>query len=804
MRSRIKVALLAVAAAALIPWGTGQASAAPDQGNALGKKSQWTAPGDEVRDLLIQTIGDDLPQFPYCRRPLERLDLMINSSDFVWPNSLTILGETQTIDINNMNLLAGPFVDPSRQLWWSSGMWLAWRAAVFAENGQPELAATAARALLTEVQKTPDPGAATPEALEVAKSVGWGFGNVYRRSQALLCLRAVLPAAELDPIIRMHANTFLEPLRYPGPPNKDVNNLGMLVNLHLLDVADAIGDPNYATAAVSRMSTEFPQVFSETGFSYEASSHYHGVNYLGWTDAMFVLQNRGYAAEAAALANILTGALNASAHFISPTGDPMLYGNTRASDALLRPEVDATRPLTLIDSKAGTAFGRYSWTKRGTTVWSTVNRPKRGAHGHWDGLSATWQTGGLPVLVDPGQPRYDRSPLTLWSRSTSGHNTVTASGQEKLRYQDGYLKHANARGVDVVTMMRQTRDTKVQRQVLVDDRRKTFEVSDSSNRRLTQNWHLSPDWQAGRVKGNQLQLSHPSGQKLFVTVSKRAKISVLRGSESPIGGWYAADFDTPVAATQVVIAGGKTLDTQFALGDPLTSAGLRMAKQSEEKNRKLSFQWSPVQVKAKKAKKAKKAAKQAKVIGHRIQMQEKNGLWKTVEISGSARKFAATQTKLKNGVSYRFRGATLSKKGQSAYAKPTKWAVPHTTPNVVAVDKAQLLGKVGKKKVQKVQIGLLYPEIDGGAKVTSYESRVGAGDWRRSKRKSVKVEMKGKKEVLYVKAVNRAGAGKTFKVKIKLNKTGDLIVNGVNFTPPTEPAPAVPDSPAPAPAPAVP
>ena len=91
MRSRIKVALLAVAAAALIPWGTGQASAAPDQGNALGKKSQWTAPGDEVRDLLIQTIGDDLPQFPYCRRPLERLDLMINSSDFVWPNSLTIL-----------------------------------------------------------------------------------------------------------------------------------------------------------------------------------------------------------------------------------------------------------------------------------------------------------------------------------------------------------------------------------------------------------------------------------------------------------------------------------------------------------------------------------------------------------------------------------------------------------------------------------------------------------------------------------------------------------------------------------------
>ena len=799
MRSRIKLAILAVTAAAVIPWGTGQAIAAPEQGNVLGKKSEWKSPGDEARDLLEQTIGDDLPQFPYCRRPLERLDLMINSSDFVWPNSLTILGETQTVDINNLDLIGGPFVDPSRQLWWSSGMWLAWRAAVFAENGQPELAEQAARALLEAIASNPDPGVPTPESREAATAVKWNFGNTYRRSQALLCLRAVLPAAELEPLIRMHANTFLEPLRYPGPPRIKPHNLGMLVNLHLLDVADAIADPNYAAAAVGRLSSEFPQVFSRAGFSYEGSSHYHGVNYLGWTEAMFALQNRGYAAEAGALAEILKRALDAAAHFISPTGEPMLFGNTRASDALIRPEVDKNRPLRVIDSEAGMAFGRSSWTKKSSTVWSAVNRPKRGSHGHYDALAVTWQTDGIPILVDAGQPRYDRSPLNEWSRSTSAHNTVNVVGQNTTRYVRGSLKHRKDSRIDVVNMHYANRSFNCQREAMWDDRRKLFSAHDSCNRRAIQNWMFHPDWKVDRVKKNQARLSHPSGKKLYVTATKGANISACGGSESPICGWYATDFDVVVPAPQIVIAGGKAIDTQFSFGAPPIPAAAKMIGRPKEMNRKVSMGWKPIQVKAtkkaaKKSKKNKKVAKLGNPVGYQTQIQRKNGNWTTVDISGSLRKLSTAANKLENGVPVRTRVRVWYKNGLSLPSKPTGWVTPHTTPGRVGIVDAKLQGK-GKKR--KVQVKCSTPENNGGAKVTSFEFKVGKGDWQRTKRCGAKFVMPGKKAVISWRAFNRAGAGKIVTWKLTVDSEGQLYVNGDPFPPP-EP-PASPETAAPAP-----
>ncbi|MCH9719933.1 MAG: heparinase II/III family protein [Actinomycetia bacterium] len=795
MNFRIKAALVAAAAAAVIPWGSGQATAAPDQGNALGKKSEWTAPAEEARDLLIQTIGDDLPQHPYCRRPLERLDLMINSSDFVWPSTLTILGETQQVDINTMNLLAGPFQDKSRQVWFSSGIWLAWRAAVFAENGQPNEAVAAARAVVAAMAKNPDPGAATPEALAAAKELNWGAGIAWRRSEALLCLTSVLPLAEVEPLLRMHANVFVDPIRYPGPPNNKLNNGGLLINLHLLDIADVLQDASYREVAMTRLSTEFPQVFSGTGFSYEASSHYHGVNYLGWTEAMFALQNAGRTAEAAALSEILTRALNAAAHFIGPTGEPLLYGNTRATDALLRPEVDVNRPLTLVDPNEGTAFGRKSWSNKKTTAWSAVNRPALRTHGHQDALSVTWQTGGVPILVDVGQPMYDMTrPVAAWSSSQIAHNTAVAAGQEKYFYRGGELRHRAVAGADLVSMKRETRDTTQQRQALFDDRRRTLTVADSSNRRLTQYWHFSPDWSAGAVNGNQIQLTHSTGQKLTVTTTKKATITVTRGSLEPFGGWYAKDFDTPIPTTQLAIAGGKAIDTQFVLGEAPAPGVAKMTRRSTELNGKLKYQWQN-------AKQGKTAAgkKVPKITGYRLQMQRKGELWRTIDMNSPANRLANIATDLENGVKHRFRVAALSKKGQSLFSKPTKWAIPHTTPGAIAMKLGLIKGEGAK---QKAQLKWLAPENDGGAKVTGYEVKLKKGDWQRNKRTSTKILMPKKRQVLWIRAVNRAGGGDAFKVKLKRNKAGELLVNGENLAPqpPPEPTPA-PTAPTPAPTP---
>jgi hypothetical protein len=799
MTSRFKAALIAVAAAAVIPWGSSQAVAAPDQGNALGKKSEWTAPAKEARDLLIQTIGDDLPANPYCLRSLQRLDLMINSSDFVWPSTLTILGETVTVDINNLDLKVGPYADPSRRIWYRSGNWLAWRAAVFAEAGQTAEATTAARALLTAINANPDPGITTPEELPLLSDVGWEHSSAFRRSEALLCLTAVLPVAELEPAIRMHAAAIQDPLRYPGPPSRKPHNKGLLTNLHLLDVADVLQDSSFRDAAVARMTAEFGAVFSGGGYSIEGSSHYHGVNYLGWTDAMFALQNIGRTAESTALANQLPKVLDVAAHFISPTGQPLLYGNTRASDALLRPETDATRPLRILDEDAGAAVGRSSWTSKRATAWSAFNRPDPGSHGHRDELAVTWQTAGLPILVDVGQPRYDKSPETVWSEGRSAHNTVVAAGQEKFAYQKGNIRHRGIKGADLVSMTRETRDTTTQRQALFDDRRRTLVVADSSDRRLTQFWHFDPSWKAGPVSGNTLQLTHSSGQKLQVTTSKNAKITVSYGSTDPIGGWYATDFDQLVPATQLMITGGKAIDTQFALADSAVPAGAKMARRGSEMNGKLGFQW-----KLSKNGKAAAKAKATKLVSYRLQLQRKGELWRTIDIDSPASKLQHVVPALTNGEKYRFRVAGLAKKSQTLFSKPTKWAIPHTTPQEIAMKLGRLKGEGAK---QKAQLKWLAPENDGGAKVTGYEVKLKKGDWQRNKRTSTKILMPKKRQVLWIRAVNRAGAGEAFKVKLKRNADGILLVNGVNLAPQPPPEPTappatpVPDPNAPAPAP---
>ena len=160
MKTFLKWTATAAAATLLLATLVPSASAAPDEGGALGREKDWTAPAKRAQELLKQTIGDDLPNHPYCQRPLERLELMINASDFIWPSTLTILGKTVQVDINNIDLKTGPYTDPSRKLWWRSGMWLAWRAAVFAENGQGPEARLAARALLKAISLNPEPAPA--------------------------------------------------------------------------------------------------------------------------------------------------------------------------------------------------------------------------------------------------------------------------------------------------------------------------------------------------------------------------------------------------------------------------------------------------------------------------------------------------------------------------------------------------------------------------------------------------------------------------------------------------------------------
>ena len=530
------------------------------QANSSGKVESLAAEDLAIPGSLKKSPR---PEHSACRVP----DVLVGNSRVSWPKSVTILGEKKPLDPKRFELGQGPYEDPSRKLWWRSGSLLAWQAAALAEGGDWAQAIRITRTLLSAIERHPDPGSATPAALTDANSNGWDEGTVYRRSQALLCLTAAVPVTELEPALRAHAEVFFDPKRYPGPPERGVHNHGLMINLHLLELAEALQDDGYQTIALERLSSEWPQAFSKEGFANEAANHYQFENYSLWSRAQVQLERFGYESEATKLSAVLAKAVDVGAHFTAPSGLPILYGNTRESDVMLEPESDPGRSLKWLDAEAGMAAGRFSWQDTSTTHWTAMNRENRGAHGHEDALSVTWHAMGLPILVDVGQSDYSSSELTLWSKGPSAHNTISAQGQQEFGSQSSNLRLQSTAGIDTIKMERNTRDTSLQRTASFDDRQRSVTILDSSDRPITQYWHFHPDWRAQEPIGNTVRLIHRSGKQLTVTTSATASIESIRGSDEPMGGWYATGFDSVVAAPQLRIVGGSSLETTMVVSD---------------------------------------------------------------------------------------------------------------------------------------------------------------------------------------------------------------------------------------------
>lgn len=829
MRVTLSKLVIGCAVAALIPLGQGSAAAsvsAPAEPSGPGKKSEWTKIARPDQKRLAALIGDAIPSNPYCRRSLDRLELFRNSSDFVWPSSLTILSETRDVDINALDLFVGPFQDPSRRLWFRSLLWLAWRATSFAEAGQTAEATAAGEALVKAADGYPDPGSSTEELLALANTSGWDEGTATRRAEALLCATSAVPVAKLEPSLRAHAAALIDPARYIGPPNRQVHNHGLLANLTLLDIADVLNDTAIRDIAVSRLRSEYPLVFSPSGFSSEAASHYHGVNYLGWTEAMYALQQRGLTAEVAGIQEMLGRAANVSAHFIGPTGVPLMLGNSRGDDGFLRPGGNGGRPLMISDPAAGVAFGRQSWSDQNTTAWSAMNRPRRGAHGHDDRLSVTWQTGGAPVLIDPGQPDYElANPFTAWAKSAEAHNTSVVTKTKKDRIRETSLAVERTGGLDKISMSSTHSGFPQEREVLIDHNRRSMWVSDTAQSSQAQHWHFAPEWTVSGITGNVATLTDTQGRTVTVTTTKGATIQAYSGSTSPAAGWYATGFETVIPATELIITGKKTLDTLFVMGNGTPPEDVRVLKTSAPASKKVTLQWSaPVEPEPKKGKKGKKKQRRAavvdpnpaaKITGYRIQMKSGSEQWKTItEDTGSA-EAAATIPGLTNGTPYRFRVAALAKGTQTAFSRPSGKMIPFTKPGPVTLELAVAKGSVKKPKVK---LGWAPPVRTGGAPTTGYEilvpeQKIKKGrkqqprepQWKAISGLSTKVLMLQKRMVVQLRAVNKGGSGKALRVLLVRKKNGKLLANGQDLAPvPTIPTPTPTPTPSPVPTPGVP
>lgn len=632
----------------------------------------------------VPAVHSPIPKSYWCRKALDRLELYRSSSAFAPPSTLTILDQTVTVDPANLDLITTPFTDPSRIMWFRSLLWLSVAAVDAAEKGNRPLAEQLAKNALVAAASVRDPGSATPEARREANRVGWDAGTTMRRTESLLCLSAVFGVNRVRTLLNAQAAALIDPQRYGGPPRRSVTNMGMLANLALLDVAKALDMPGYRRIAIERLIRDQGAVFSDLGWVREGSTSYHSVNVDGWRDVQKILHNQGYVAEAKALEARLLAATEVAAQLIGPTRSQVLIGNSRPTDVVLRPPPKAGRPLLHVDTQGGLAIGRWSWTDRRTTWWTAQNRLVRGPHGHDDNLSITWQASGVPILIDPGQPDYDRknNPMTAWSASAVAHNRPVPPKPSKDRRDVRRMRVLRTGQLDDLRLVSTDQGPLQSRRVLIDHRRRAIEVVDGGERSVVQYWHLGPGWTLRTSAGGTAVLAGP-GSRMLTVSSPDGKISAVAGSMSPIGGWRVVGFERLVPAAQLRITGGRSLTTTFTLAPSgkakpapvpvISPAGTRVGR------RWVSLAWTNPGDAAKARKSAKKRrSSYGKVVGYRIQVRGPGMPWRTLRVDSGRTLTRARLGRLQTGVAHRFRVASLTANSVSAYSTARRF-----TPHVV-------------------------------------------------------------------------------------------------------------------------
>lgn len=726
-------------------------------------------------------VSSQVPQSEWCARPMSRLELYRGTSGFEPPTNLTLLDETQQIDLNTFSLAQSPFTDVSRVLWYRSLLWLAVSAANYHEAGRDDLAEQMAVPAIRAATEFPDPGSATPEALNQSNTTGWDEGTAFRRAEALMCLSSYTGVARIDGLLRMHADALVDENRYKGPPQRAVNNHGLLANLVLLDLAARLDAPYYREVAISRLLRDADQVFSAGGWSNEGSTMYQSVNIDGWRDVADALRARGYAAEAADIDARLTKARELVAHLVGPTGQVAAIGNTRLDDAVVRPAANPARPLYFADTDGGIASGRWSWSDTNTSWWTALNQGRTGGHGHDDNTALTWHTLGIPALVDVGQYDYDDfSPITMWMNRAVAHNRAIPETRSADLNQIRTLAVRRKGSMDRITMTSSDKGSTQSRVAYVDDARHSLEVTDTGSGRLEQYWHLAPGWVAGEATPQSAQFTGPSGRVLRVSTSPGTTLSVVQPSLNPIAGLLAVSFKQLQSAPEIRVTGDSSMVTTFQMFSGVKSAArtlptLTAAAAPGDKRATVSWSWGTTGGRAKKAtpadpKQPKKTqvkvvekAPPKNVTGYRVQMRLPVFGWTTVKYESQQRQ-TLTRRKLPNGVPLLFRVAPLTKSGQGPYTEPVE-----VTP-VGAPDKPTTPTVTGQGR--RVSLSWVAPVEQGGAKVRGYEVTAPSG-LLSSRRPTVLLrDLKPGPVRILVRAKNRVGLSSPLRVTLNVDKKG--------------------------------
>ncbi|MHC4294776.1 MAG: heparinase II/III family protein, partial [Planctomycetota bacterium] len=193
------------------------------------------------------------------------------------------------------------------------------------------------------------------------------------------------------------------------------------------------------------------------------------------------------------------------------------------------------------------------------------------AHGHADALSFTLRAGGQDVLVDPGT--YDYFSYPRWRdyfRSTAAHNTVVIDGEDQSVMQGAFLwaRGAKARalewspsesgGLIVAEHDGYTRlsDPVIhRRRVELDGPRGRIIIRDEiiarGKHEVAVCFHFSEQCYLEKIADGVFGADFGAGVATIL-MDARLAMSVLQGSEEPIGGWVSRGYHLKAPGTTLV------------------------------------------------------------------------------------------------------------------------------------------------------------------------------------------------------------------------------------------------------------
>jgi len=217
--------------------------------------------------------------------------------------------------------------------------------------------------------------------------------------------------------------------------------------------------------------------------------------------------------------------------------------------------------------------------------------PQPAGHGHADALSFTLRAFGQDVLVDPGT--YDYYTYPRWReyfRSTRAHNTVVIDGENQSVIQGRFLWGRRAKA-ECLAWEPEPRGGKVvgrhdgyarlddpvihRRELELLGADRLLVVRDTiraSRRHRVEVWlHLSEDCQVTQRTDGPCRIETPRGG-LTIIMDPALAVTMLIGSEDPIGGWVSRGYHRRAEAASLVgrcvIEGPTTLVTRIEIDSP--------------------------------------------------------------------------------------------------------------------------------------------------------------------------------------------------------------------------------------------